>query len=66
MISGQQDFYREIVEPIGHRAKERKEEFESEKKKLINQLTRNVGNEFMDEDGNLLWNEIVRYNSGNL
>ena len=66
MISGRTEFYTEIVEPIGHKAKEHNEAFEKEKGNLINQMTKNLLNDYSDSDGNLKWKEIVEFNSKNL
>ena len=66
MISGRLDFYKEIVEPIGYRAKEQNESFNDEKTKIVNSLTKKIVIDFMDEEGNLRWDEIAKFNSGNL
>ena len=66
MISGQKDFYKDIVKPIGYRAKEHNQAFSDKKARLINRLTRELANEFCDKDGNILWSKLVEFNSGNL
>jgi hypothetical protein len=66
MISGQRDFYKDIVEPIGHKAKEQNEAFNRSKARLINRLTRDLTNDFCNKDGDILWDKLVRFNSGNL
>lgn len=66
MISGKKSFYKDIVKPIGYKAKEHNQTFKDNKAKLINKLTRELTNEFCDEDGNLLWGKLVQFNSGNL
>lgn len=66
VISGNREFYKEIVEPIGYKAKEHNEDFDEKKAKLINRLTREFTNDFCDQDGKILWNKVVEFNSGNL
>ena len=66
MISGHRQFYKEIVEPLGHKAKEQNEAFNENKARLINRLTRDLVNDFCDAEGNILWDKLVKFNSGNL
>jgi hypothetical protein len=65
MISGQENFYKDIVEPIGYKAKEQNQYFNDRKAHLVNRLTREFTNEFCDELGKILWDKIVELNSGN-
>lgn len=66
MISGNEDLYTEIIEPLGHRAKEHNETFEEEKAALINRFTRDFTKDFCDKHGNILWDKLVEFNSGNM
>ncbi|MBI4258059.1 MAG: cytosolic protein [Thaumarchaeota archaeon] len=66
MISGQKNFYKDIVKPIGYQAREHNEAFNENKAKLINKLTGQFIGVFCDKVGNILWNEVVKFNSGNL
>jgi hypothetical protein len=66
MISGQKNFYKDIVKPIGYKAREHNEAFNEKKGELINKLTRQFTNVFCNEEGKILWNKIVEFNSGNL
>lgn len=62
-ISGNDNLFVDIVEPLGYRAKERNEEFFSEYSRILNLFTR----EFMDSfcvDGRIDWDKLVRFNSG--
>ena len=52
-----------IIEPLGHQAKERNEEFVQEYAKVINKFTAEFIGKFCDADGNMLWEEIVKFNS---
>ncbi|GAB4465030.1 MAG: PmeII family type II restriction endonuclease [Anaerolineales bacterium] len=62
-ISGDDRLFVDIVEPLGHQAKERNEAFLNEYARIVNVFTR----EFMDEfciDGVIDWDKLVRFNSG--
>lgn len=62
-ISANKDIYTEIIEPLGHRAKERNEKFSKEYAKMINIFTQQFSNEFCIE-GEINWKKIVQLNSG--
>ena len=62
-ISGDTNLYTNIVEPLGHRAKEKNERFMEEYAKVINRFTAEFIGKFCDADGNMLWEEIVKFNS---
>lgn len=66
IISGNVNFYKEIVEPIGYRAKEHNKDFDEKKANLVNKLTREFTNDFCSRDGKILWDKVVEFNSGNL
>ncbi|MEW6406254.1 MAG: PmeII family type II restriction endonuclease, partial [Chloroflexota bacterium] len=63
LISGSDRLFIEIIEPLGHQAKERNEEFALEYSRILNLFTQ----EFMDDfciDGRIDWEKLVRFNSG--
>ena len=62
-ISGDDNLYTGIIEPLGHRAKEKNEQFMEEYAKVINKFTAEFIGKFCDTDGNMLWEEIVKFNS---
>jgi hypothetical protein len=62
-VSGNPLLYLEIIEPLGHRAKERNEEFAVEYAKVVNRFTRDFITEFCNADGAIEWEKIVRINS---
>ena len=66
MISGDESFYTKIIEPLGCKAREKNESFDIRKGELINKLTKQFIDEFCDENGKILWEELVRFNSQNL
>jgi hypothetical protein len=62
-ISGNENLFVDIVEPLGYRAKERNEEFFAEYSRILNLFTQ----EFMDGfcvSGRIDWDKLVRFNSG--
>lgn len=61
-ISGNIDLYIQIIEPLGHNAKEKNEEFLEAYSKLINKFTFEFGKNFFI-DGKIHWESIVKYNS---
>ena len=62
-ISGNSDLYTEIIEPLGHMAKERNEKFLKEYDRIINIFIPQFSNEFC-VDGEIVWKKIVQLNSG--
>jgi len=62
-ITGEENFYVDIIEPIGHKAKEKNEKYISEYNKIVNRLTKEFLKDFSDEQGNILWDKIVILNS---
>ena len=64
-ISGDDNLYTDIVEPLGHQAKEKNEQFMQEYDKVINKFTAEFLGKFCDAEGNMLWEEVVKFNSAN-
>jgi len=62
-ISGDENLFTEIIEPLGHRAKERNERFLKEYAKVINKFTLEFVKEYCAPDGSIIWDKIVRFNS---
>jgi len=63
-ISGDENLYIEIIEPLGHKAKKKNEQFAVEYAKVINKFTREFATEYCDSDGSILWKKLVKFNSG--
>jgi len=63
LISGLPELYTDIIEPIGHKTKERNEAFHEEYAKVVNRFTREFIDEFCSPDGGIEWERIVRFNS---
>ena len=62
-ISGDDNFYIDIIEPLGYKAKERNDDFYQEYSKVLNQFTRDFSLEYCQEDGSIDWEKIVTLNS---
>jgi hypothetical protein len=65
LISDNNNLYTEIVEPLGYKAKEHNEEFLKEKNRILNMFTQEFIEKFCD-NGNINWERLVQFNSGNL
>lgn len=63
-ISGDENLYTDIIEPLGHKAKEKNEQFQAEYAKVINKFTLEFSQEYCAPDGSISWNKFVRFNSG--
>ena len=62
-ISGSENLYTDIIEPLGHKAKEKNDIFLTEYARVLNKFTRQFLVEFCDADGNILWEKLVAFNS---
>ncbi len=65
LVSENKDLYTDIIEPIGHRAKEHNERFGRERSLLANRLTKAFIDDYCDESGAIDWLRLVQSNSGN-
>lgn len=63
-ISGETNLYTDIIEPIGHKAKEKNDDFIKSYSQMINKFTKEFTNEYCNDDGSIDWEKIVRFNSG--
>lgn len=62
LISNSDTLYTDIIEPLGHQAKERNEEFLKAYAVVINQFTLKFAQDFCDK-GMINWQKIVEFNS---
>lgn len=62
-ISGNENLYTEIIEPLGHKAKEKNELFLREYPKVINKFSLEFMKMFCDPSGEILWEEVIKFNS---
>lgn len=62
-ISGDENLFIDIIEPLGHKAKARNDEYLKSYSKMINKFTFEFAKEFCKKDGNIDWKKIVILNS---
>lgn len=62
-ISDNNELYKEIIEPLAYKAKERNLEYQQEYSRQINIFTKQFADEFC-VDGIINWSKIVQFNSG--
>lgn len=64
LISGVENLYIEIIEPLGYKARIKNENFKQEYAKIINRFTREFTEEFCSEEGEIMWDKLLEFNSG--
>ncbi|HEV8081537.1 MAG TPA: PmeII family type II restriction endonuclease [Chitinophagaceae bacterium] len=62
-ISGDKELFTKIIEPLGHKAKEKNDEFIISYSKMINLFTKEFSDTFCMKDGSIDWQKLVRFNS---
>ena len=62
-ISGNLNLYTDIIEPLGHKAKKRNDDFLNSYSKRINMFTLEFGKMFCDSSGAIDWKRLVEFNS---
>jgi hypothetical protein len=62
-ISGDKNLYLDIIEPLGHKAREQNDEFQKSYTQMINKFTKQFSNDFCDDNGEIEWNKLVQLNS---
>jgi hypothetical protein len=62
-ISGESDLYTDIIEPLGHKAKDKNDSFVQSYSQMLNKFTKQFANEFCNDDGSIDWPKLVRFNS---
>jgi len=62
-ISGNENLYTEIIEPLGHKAKEKNDLFLQEYAKVINKFSFEFMEMFCDPSGEILWEKVIKFNS---
>lgn len=63
-ISGENSLYTEIIEPLGHKARENNDDFVKSYSLMINKFTKEFANMFCRNNGEIDWDYLVRFNSG--
>jgi len=62
-ISGDSELYVGIIEPLGHKSKEKNDEFINSYSQMINKFTREFSNDFCKDSGEIDWDKLVVFNS---
>ena len=62
-ISGDSELYKSIIEPLGHKAKEKNETFLKSYAQKINLFTKEFATDFCRESGDIDWDKLVEFNS---
>jgi len=62
-ISGEAELYTNIIEPLGHKAQEKNEEFQQSYAQMLNRFTLEFGREYCNDNGAIDWAKLVRFNS---
>ena len=65
-ISGEENLYTELIEPLGNKAKERNDDFMKSYSQMINKFTKEFTNSFCLESGEIDWDKLVRINSATI
>ncbi|MGI9250436.1 MAG: PmeII family type II restriction endonuclease [Pseudohongiellaceae bacterium] len=62
-ITGDKSIYKDIIEPLGHEAKARNEEFSSQRDNILNKFTATFIEQFCRNDGSIDWPRLIEFNS---
>ena len=62
-ISGNENLYLEIIEPLGYNAKAKNDEYDRLYSSMINRFTGEFFSAFCKGNGEIDWNRLVQYNS---
>ena len=65
LISGNENLYTDIIDPLGYKAKQHNDNFLKQKARVMNLFTQEFVKSFF-ENGNIDWKKLVEFNSGNL
>jgi hypothetical protein len=62
-ISENDKLYIDIIEPLGHKAKEQNDEFQKKYNELLNRFVKIFSNEYCKDSGEIDWEKLVKFNS---
>jgi len=62
-ISGDNNLYKDLIIPIGYKAKENNEEFLASYAQMINKFTYEFTEGFCTENGAIAWDKLIEFNS---
>lgn len=61
LISGDSDLFTRIIEPLGHEAKQRNEDFSTKYRAIIDGLSSEFSERFCDQEGAIAWEKLVSF-----
>lgn len=64
-ISDSKDLYTDIIQPLGHKSKEKNQEFDESYSIVINKFTRQFSIDYCNNNGTINWAKLVKFNSSN-
>ena len=62
-ISSEPNLYTDLIDPLGHTAKEKNDEFCHSYAQMINKFTQQFGAEYCEANGAINWKKLVEFNS---
>ncbi len=62
-ISGNNNLYTEIIDPLGYKAKEKNDQFIKAYSQMINIFTKEFAEDFCKDNGEIDWEKLVCFNS---
>jgi conserved hypothetical cytosolic protein len=62
-ISGEENLYIELIDPLGYKAREKNEDFMLSYTQMVNKFTREFSNSFCKKNGDIDWKKLVEFNS---
>ena len=62
-IGGDENLYADIIEPLGHKAKEQNDDYAKKYAQLLNRFTKEFIELFCDDKGEIDWGKLVQFNS---
>ena len=62
-ISGDSNLYTELIEPLGHKSKDRNDDFIKSYSQMINKFTLEFTSNFCDINGAIDWDKLIKLNS---
>jgi hypothetical protein len=63
-LTGDPEFYIKLIRLMGNHPAKHRVRFDKEWAKAVNRFDKELLNEFLDGDGNIDWEKLVRFNSG--
>lgn len=63
LLSEDSEFYQRIIEPLGHEARKRNQDFENQYGSVVNQMSRKFVDGFCAKDGSIDWPKLVAFSS---